>query len=160
MKLARTLGVLVASAAMASVSVPAVYAQGEGGGGTSVYGSGSAGATWMRAGIPPRKAGTAEPCPGVSWEIMRMPAAEKGHIELSGPIWNTDGTGMSMAKGEGHPDGSFTLKVTRVDGNGLEGTVTGKRSRDGGSDVSMTGTGCANMPTMHLKPGQTSMKHK
>ena len=39
----KALGVLFASAAMASASVPMVYAQGESGGG--VYGGGSVGAT-------------------------------------------------------------------------------------------------------------------
>ena len=83
MKLARTLGVLIASAAMASVSVPAVYAQGEGGAGAGVYGGGSVGATWMRAGSAPRKVGT-ENCPGVMWDIVRSAGPDKNTIVSAG----------------------------------------------------------------------------
>lgn len=157
MRVAKTLGVLLASAVMASASVSAAYAQAEGTG-SSVYGAGSYGATWLRAGVPPRKAGTAEACPGVMWDIMRMPGSG-GVVSLNGPVWNTDGTGMSTARGEERPDGTFSLNITTVDGKGPAGTVTGKRNRDGSAQVVMVGNGTCNNMTMRLAKGQTSMKH-
>jgi hypothetical protein len=157
MKLARTLGILFASAAMVSVSVPAVYAQGEGGAGAGVYGGGSVGATWMRAGMAPRKAGT-ENCPGVMWDIVRSAGPDKNTIVLSGPVWNLDGSGTSMAKGEAHPDGSFSMTLTSIQGNGPAGQVTGTRNKSGVGQAKLTGSGTCNNMTIPLKAGQTSSK--
>jgi len=157
MKLARTLGILVASAALASVSAPTVYAQGENGGGAGVYGGGSVGATWMRAGQAPRKAGT-ENCPGVMWDIVRSAGPDKNTIILSGPVWNLDGSGTSMAKGEAHPDGSFSMTLTAIQGNGPAGQVTGVRNRNGNGHATLAGSGSCNNMTINLRPGQNSAK--
>jgi opacity protein-like surface antigen len=157
MKLARTLGVLFASAAMASVSAPAVYAQGEGGAGAGVYGGGSVGATWMRAGSAPRKVGT-ESCPGVMWDIVRSAGPDKNTIVLSGPVWNLDGSGTSMAKGEAHADGTFNMTLTSIQGNGPAGQVTGNRNRSGVGHATLTGSGTCNNMSIPLKAGQTSTK--
>jgi hypothetical protein len=151
------LGVLCASAVLAIGINQPVFAQGEGGGGM-LYGGGSYGATFLRAGTPPRKAGTAEACPGVMWDITRTPGAQKGSYDLSGPVWYTDGSGMSLAKGELRPDRTFTLNVTSMGGKGPAGTVTGTLNRDGSRDVKMTGSGTCNNMEMHLKAGQTSTK--
>jgi hypothetical protein len=102
----KALGVLFASAAMASASVPMVYAQGEGGGG--VYGGGSVGATRMRAGIAPRKAGTAEARPGMMWAIVRSAGSdntvdsERASLE-HGRRWREHGQGRGEARRQPRP---------------------------------------------------------
>ena len=155
MKLAKALGVIVAAGIAATTVGSVVYAQGEAGG-MSVYGGGAM-PPYMRAGAPPRKVGTAN-CPGVMWDIVQSPGQEKGSLNISGPIWNLDGTGTSMAQGTADPSGHFTLQLTRINGTGPQGTVTGTRNRDGSRDVTLSGPGPCDSISMHLKPGQRSTR--
>lgn len=115
---------------------------------------------WIHTGIPPRKAGTAETCPAIMWDIERRPGEQKGTYTLRGPVWNEDGTGMSMATGELRPDRTFTFDVKSVMGKGLTGTVTGVLGRDGSRDLKMTGPGACDNIELHLKPGQVSAKKR
>ncbi len=154
MKLARTLGVMLGAAALASASIPASFAQGEGGGG-GVYGGGSR-APFMSAGIPPHRAGTDQDCAGLSWHINREPAANGGAV-LSGPIWLDGGKGVSFAQGTGDASGRFTMNVTTVSGAGPTGTISGVRHTNGNTDITIAGSPCF-AGTYHLKPGQTTAK--
>ena len=52
-------------------------------------------------------------CPGLTWHIDRMVQPDKT-INISGPIWYADGSGVSFAKGTGQPDGHFALTVTTI----------------------------------------------
>ncbi len=154
MKVARTLGMALGAAVFASASIPASFAQGEGGGG-SVFGGGSR-APFMSAGVRPQRAGSDEACPVLTWHINRTPAAN-GTTTMSGPLWYEGGTGVSFANGTGTADGSFTLNVTSISGKGPTGTLNGTRHRDGSIDVTATGSPCF-AGNYHLKPGQTSAR--
>jgi hypothetical protein len=139
---------------MASASIPASFAQGEGGG-LSVYGAGSR-QMFLSAGMPPHKAGTAGDCPGVSWHINRVPSGNT--VTLSGPVWLDNGSGVSFASGSGNPTtGQFSLNVNSVSGSGPSGTISGMRHPDGSIDLTIAGTPCF-AGTFHLKPGQTSTR--
>ncbi len=131
-----------------------VFAQGEGGGG-GVYGAGSR-APWMMAGIPAHKAGSGQDCPSLAWHINRQPSPG-GTVNLSGPIWYENGSGVSFAQGTGQPDGTYSLDVKSVSGDGPAGTISGKRFKNGSVDVNATGTPCFS-GKFHLRPGQTSAK--
>lgn len=148
MKAKTVLGMLCASAMLSTGLTPPVFAQEA----FMRY------EPWLHAGIPPRKAGTAEPCPAIMWDIVRSPGAQKGTYTLRGPVWNVDGTGMSMATGELRPDRTFTFNINSVVGKGLTGTATGVLGRDGSRDLKMTGAGACDNMELHLKPGQTSAK--
>ena len=95
-------------------------------------------------------------CPGLTWHIDRMVRPDKT-VNLSGPIWFVDGSGVSFAKGTGEPDGHFTLTVTTMSGDGPAGTITGQRKPDGSIDATAAGPPCF-AGTVHLAPGQTSSK--
>ncbi|MFI4878273.1 MAG: hypothetical protein ACHP9U_05400 [Steroidobacterales bacterium] len=148
MKAKAVLGMLCASAMLSTGLTPPVFAQEA----FMHY------EPWIHTGIPPRKAGTAETCPAIMWDIVRSPGAQKGTYTLRGPVWNEDGTGMSMATGELRPDRTFTFDINSVVGKGLTGTATGVLGRDGSRDLKMTGPGACDNMELHLKPGQTSAK--
>ncbi len=153
MGLARTLGAMAASVVMAGALVPSVFAQGEGAGG-GVYGSGSR-APYMMAGMAPHKAG-GQDCPALTWHINRVPG-QSGTTALSGPIWYENGSGVSFAQGTAQADGSFSLDVKSVSGNGPSGTLSGKRYKNGAVDVNAEGTPCFS-GKFHLRPGQTTAR--
>ncbi len=60
-------------------------------------------------------------------------------VNLSGPIWYENGSGVSFAKGMGQPDGRFALTVTTMNGDGPAGTITGQRMPDGSIDATAEG---------------------
>jgi hypothetical protein len=95
-----------------------------------------------------------EHCSGLTWHFDRMVQPGKT-FNLSGPIWYTDGSGMSFAMGTSQPDGHFTLTVTTMSGNGPAGTITGQRMPDGSINATAVGPPCF-AGTVHLAPGQTS----
>ena len=92
------------------------------------------------------------------WDIARTPGPGKGTYLLRGPVWNLDGSGISMANGELRPDRSFTFNINSVNGKGLAGKITGVLNGDGSRDLKMTGTGNCNNMELHLNPRQTSAK--
>jgi hypothetical protein len=95
-------------------------------------------------------------CPGLTWHIDRMVQPDKT-VKISGPIWYSDGTGVSFAKGTGQPDGHFVLTVSTMSGNGPAGTITGQRMPDGSIDSTAVGPPCF-AGTRHIAPGQTMAK--
>ena len=107
------------------------------------------------AGVPAHKA-AGQNCPALTWHINRSQQADKT-VSLSGPIWYEGGVGVSFAQGTAQPDGSFTMNVQSISGNGPTGTLSGQRRRDGGADVTATGSPCFG-GTYHLRAGQTTAK--
>ena len=95
-------------------------------------------------------------CPGLTWHIDRI-TQPNGTINISGPIWYADGSGVSFAKGTGQPDGHFALTVTTMSGDGPAGTISGQRHPDGSIDSTAVGPPCL-AGTRHIAPGQTSSK--
>ena len=69
-------------------------------------------------------------CAGLSWHIDRVAQPDKT-VNISGPIWYTDGSGVSFAQGKGQADGHFTLKVTTMSGIGPAGTLPRQHWFDG-----------------------------
>src|SRR4051794_6394783 len=108
---------------------------------------------WMSRYVPPHPAG-GRMCPGLTWVISQVELADKT-INLSGPIWFEDGSGISFARGARQPDGRFTLDVKRQSGDGPTGTITGQRMPDGSIDATAAGPPCFE-GTYHIEPGQTS----
>lgn len=148
MKAKTTLSVLCATALLStSLSSPAL-AQGE---------THEAIQPWMYGSVKPRGAGTAEACPGLLWDLARTPTAQNGSYTVRGPIWNADGSGISMATGELRSDRTFTLNVNSVNGKGVEGQITGRVRPDGARDIKMTGSGSCSNLELHLPRGQTSI---
>jgi hypothetical protein len=95
-------------------------------------------------------------CSALTWHINRMVQPDKT-VNLSGPIWFEDGSGVSFATGTGQPDGKFTLDVKMMSGDGPTGTITGQRMRDGSVNATAVGPDCF-AGKFHLAPGQTSNK--
>jgi len=95
-------------------------------------------------------------CGALTWHFSRINHAD-GSAQINGPIWFTDGTGVSFATGKGAANGSFTLQVTKISGNGPSGTVTGKRGAGGEIDATATGSNCF-AGQYHLMAGQTTTK--
>jgi hypothetical protein len=140
----KKLGVFFVSSAMVSVPTAASFAQGAPAGFMDTYVE-----EHDVAGVH---------CSGLSWHIDRMVQPDKT-VNLSGPIWYTDGSGVSFAKGTGQPDGHFTLAVTTMSGSGPAGTITGQRMPDGSVDATSVGPPCF-AGKRHIAPGQTSAKSK
>jgi hypothetical protein len=97
-------------------------------------------------------------CAGLTWHISRMVQPDNT-VRLNGPIWYEDGTGTSFAQGIGQANGTFTLNVKKMSGDGPVGTITGQRMPDGSVDATAVGSRCF-AETVHLAPGQTSEKAK
>ena len=129
MKATGMFGILCALATLASGTTPPAFAAE-----AFLYSE-----PWLYGGTPPRRAGTAEPCPAIMWDIARTPGPGKGTYLLRGPVWNLDGSGISMANGELRPDRSFTFNINSVNGKGLAGMITGVLNGDGSRDLKMTG---------------------
>jgi hypothetical protein len=140
----KKLSVLFASSAMASVPIAASFAQGAPAGFMDAYDE-----EHEEAGVH---------CAGLSWHIDRVAQPDKT-VNISGPIWYTDGSGVSFAQGKGQADGHFTLKVTTMSGIGPAGTITGQRMPDGSIDSTAVGPPCF-AGTRHIAPGQTSASAK
>jgi hypothetical protein len=138
----KKLSVFFASSAMVSVPIAASLAQG-------------APAGFMNTYVEEHEAG-GHHCAGLSWHIDRVVQPDKT-VNISGPIWYTDGSGVSFATGTGQPDGKFTLTVKTLSGEGPAGTITGQRMPDGSIDSTALGPPCF-AGTRHIAPGQTSAK--
>lgn len=95
-------------------------------------------------------------CAALTWHFSQIKNAD-GSMQINGPIWFADGTGVSFATGKGAANGSFTLQVTKISGNGPNGTVTGKRGAGGEIDATATGSDCF-AGEYHLMAGQTTAK--
>jgi hypothetical protein len=140
----KKLSMFFVSSAMVGIPIAASFAQG-------------APAGFMDAYVEEHEEGGVH-CAGLSWHIDRVVQPDKT-VNISGPIWYTDGSGVSFAKGTGQPDGHFTLAVTTMSGNGPAGTITGQRMPDGSIDSTAVGPPCF-AGTRHIAPGQTSAKSK
>src|ERR1700761_7214562 len=95
-------------------------------------------------------------CPAVAWNVGRGdPAKGTGIVPINGILWYVDGSGISSLRGEGKPDGEFSLTATPVTGKPPSGTVTGRRNPDGTLDYKMVGEGCSNS-SGHVAAGKTT----
>ncbi len=94
--------------------------------------------------------GKAGDCNEMSWNLRR-----DEHNRIRGVVWYISGAGVSNAIGTEAADGTFTFKVTPIYGSGPNGTVTGKRNKDGTIDAELKGQQCST-GMMHLKHGATS----
>jgi hypothetical protein len=106
---------------------------------------------------PPHDVGAVH-CAGLTWHISRMVQPDNT-VRLNGPIWYQNGTGTSFAQGIEQANGTFTLNVKMMSGDGPVGTITGQRMPDGSVDAKAVGSQCFT-ETVHLAPGQTSEKAK
>jgi hypothetical protein len=97
-------------------------------------------------------------CAGLTWHFSRMVQPDNT-VRLNGPIWYEDGSGTSLAQGIGQANGTFTLNVKMLSGDGPVGTITGQRMPDGSVNATAVGSTCF-AGTVHLAPGQTSEKPK
>jgi len=140
----KKLNMCLVSSAMVSIPVAASFAQG-------------APAGFMDTYIAEHEEGGVH-CAGLSWHIDRVVQPDKT-VSISGPIWYTDGSGVSFATGKGQPDGKFTLTVKTMSGEGPAGTITGQRMPDGSIDSTAVGPPCF-AGTRHIAPGQTSASAK
>jgi hypothetical protein len=140
----KTIGAFFAASAMVGVPIATSVAQG-----------GAGFAPWMSNYVPAHAAGGRQ-CPALTWHISQVALADKT-VNLNGPIWFEDGSGISFAEGARQPDGRFTLNVTRQSGDGPTGTITGRRMPDGSIDATAAGPPCFE-GTYHIAPGQTSTK--
>jgi hypothetical protein len=138
----KTIGVFFAASAMVGMPLATSVAQG-----------GATFRPWMSRYVPPHSAGGRQ-CPGLAWDINQVALPDKT-VNLSGPIWFEDGSGISFAQGARQPDGRFTLDVKRQSGDGPTGTITGQRNPDGSIDATTAGPPCFE-GTYHIEPGQTS----
>jgi hypothetical protein len=136
----KKLSVYLASSAMASIPIAASFAQG-------------APAGW---GHMINYVQAHDQCGALTWHFTRVENANKT-VNISGPIWYEDGSGVSFAKGTGQADGHFTLSVATMSGNGPAGTIDGQRMPDGSVDATAVGPACF-AGTYHIAPGQTSVK--
>jgi hypothetical protein len=84
-------------------------------------------------------------CPALLW---RFALHEDGTI--TGIVYYTDVSGLSIAKGSMDQSGHFHLQLTSALGDGPVGTIDGEKTKKGGH-ATMTGQGCANMH-MTLSP--------
>ncbi len=82
-------------------------------------------------------------CPALTWAIHPVGAPENGG--LSGVLWYTDMSGVSLARGMMGKDGKFTLDVAPISGSGPTGTVSGTRQPNGALMADLNGPGCAKL---------------
>lgn len=85
-------------------------------------------------------------CPFLIWRLVKH---DDGAI--TGIVYYSDLSGLSMAKGNITKSGQFQLQLTSALGEGPVGTVQGTRPKSGKATATMTGAGCANM-VMQLSP--------
>ncbi len=94
-------------------------------------------------------------CPMVTWVIH--PVGNPASGGLSGVVWYTDMSGISLARGMMDKSGKFSLALSAVSGSGPTGTVTGTRASSGALTADLDGPGCSKlhvrmMPTSHEVP--------
>jgi hypothetical protein len=89
-------------------------------------------------------------CPALMW---RLALHDDG--TLTGIVYYSDLSGLSMAKGSMDKSGHFHLQLTSAMGDGPVATVDGEKPQKGSGYgyATMTGQGCANMH-MQLTPVQ------
>lgn len=80
-------------------------------------------------------------CPMVTWVIHPVGNPESG--DLSGVVWFTDMSGVSLARGMMDKAGQFSLALSSVSGSGPTGTVTGVRAQNGALTADLNGPGCS-----------------
>ena len=85
-------------------------------------------------------------CPFILWRLARH---ENG--EVTGIVYYSDLSGVSMAKGTMDKTGTFHLDLSSSMGSGPVATVDGKRSSNGRVAAVMKGEGCANMH-LNIRP--------
>ena len=86
-------------------------------------------------------------CPSIAWRLVRD---TNGNVH--GLAWYTDMSGASEVKGMMDQAGKISLTLTRTQGNGPVGNVTGTRNATtAATSARLTGQGCANMD-VELKP--------
>jgi hypothetical protein len=85
-------------------------------------------------------------CPALIW---RLATHEDGTI--TGIVYYSDLSGISMAKGSADGSGHFHIQLTSAMGDGPMATVEGVKPSKGRGYATMTGQGCANMH-MTLNP--------
>ena len=82
-------------------------------------------------------------CPMVTWVIHPVGNPESGG--LSGVVWYTDMSGVSLARGMMDKTGKFNLALSAVSGSGPTGTVTGIRAQNGALTADLDGPGCSKL---------------
>jgi len=88
-------------------------------------------------------------CPSIAWRLVK-----DANGNVHGLAWFTDMSGASEVKGTMAQGGQINLTLTRTQGNGPVGTVTGSRTTNTYGTTTrarLTGEGCANMD-LDLKP--------
>jgi hypothetical protein len=85
-------------------------------------------------------------CPYIEWKLAR-------HTDgtITGIVYYSDMSGVSMANGNIDQGGHFQIALTSSMGNGPVGTVTGTRSSSGATTATLKGQGCANAE-IHMNP--------
>ncbi|MGH7869698.1 MAG: hypothetical protein ACREP9_19240 [Candidatus Dormibacteraceae bacterium] len=79
-------------------------------------------------------------CPYLIWRLTK-------HADgaVTGIVYYSDLSGVSMAKGNVGKSGQFHIELTSEMGEGPVGTVDGLRPPNGKATATMKGPGCANM---------------
>lgn len=78
-------------------------------------------------------------CPSIEWRVLPITAAP---ANINGVAYFSDMSGISQVKGTVAADGTISVTVTSVSGNGPAGTLTGKRTAKT-THVDFTGQGCS-----------------
>ncbi len=108
--------------------------------------SGTASAAPPVAGIVGWAYSTVAGCPYIEWRLAKHPDGQ-----VTGIAYYSDMSGTSQVTGTFSQGGQIQLTLTSVMGNGPVGTATGVKESDGAANITLTGTGCANMH-MRTKP--------
>jgi hypothetical protein len=85
-------------------------------------------------------------CPFLLWRLARH---DDGTV--TGIVYYSDLSGISMAHGNIDPSGKFHLELTSSMGDGPVGVVDGTKPAKGKATATLKGAGCANM-VMELTP--------
>lgn len=85
-------------------------------------------------------------CPYLIWRLAKH---ENGTV--TGIVYFSDLSGISMAKGNINKSGQFHIELTSAMGEGPVAVVTGVKPPKGPATATMKGEGCANME-MRLTP--------
>lgn len=78
-------------------------------------------------------------CPYLEWKLARHPDGT-----ITGVVYYSDMSGVSMANGNIDQGGHFQITLTSSMGNGPVGTVTGTKYSSGATTATLKGQGCAN----------------
>lgn len=85
-------------------------------------------------------------CPYLIWRL-----AKHDNGTVTGIVYFSDLSGLSMAKGSINKSGQFHIELTSAIGEGPVATVDGVKPSSGPATATMKGSGCANME-MRLSP--------